>query len=114
MDFWALGILFVQMLCGEQLDVHPENGDEKNSASNFAENLQLTRHISSEARSCLSGLLEIDPQKRLGSKNSPYGPIRNHPFFNVGREIDWTEIDEGVFKCLHKRRTVRNQLTYSN
>jgi hypothetical protein len=102
------------MLCGEQLDFHPENIDETNSASNFAENLQLTRHISSEARSCLSGLLEIDPKKRLGSIKSPYGSIRTHPFFNVGRAIDWAEIDEGVFKSMQNRRIVRNQVIYSN
>jgi hypothetical protein len=98
------------MLCGEQFDFHPENADEINYPSNFAENLHLSRHISSEARSCLSGLLEIDPKKRLGPVNSPHGSIRDHPFFKVKREIDWQEIDEGVFKSMHKRRTVKNSI----
>jgi serine/threonine protein kinase len=110
--------MFVQMLCGEQIDFHPQkssgNSDDINYPSNFAENLQLSRHISSEARSLLSGLLETDPEKRLGSINSPYGSIRDHPFFNVKREINWEEIDEGVFKSLHKRRTVRKLLIYLN
>ncbi len=112
-DYWALGIMFIQMLCGEQFDFHPqmfsEKIDESNYPSNFAENLQLSRYISAEARALLSGLLEIDPKKRLGSVNSPHGSIRDHPFFHAGKEINWQEIDEGICKSAHKRRTVRER-----
>ncbi len=98
--------MFVQMLCGEQFDFHPENSDELNYPSSLTENLQLSRQISSEARSLLNGLLEIDPKKRLGSVNSPYGSLRDHPFFQVGKGIDWQAIDDGVCKSIHKRQTV--------
>jgi len=92
--------MFVQMLCGEQFDFYPET-DEINNPSNLAENAPLSRHISSEARSLLKNLLENDPEKRLGSVNSPHGPIRDHPFFHVKEGTDWEEIDEGVFKSIH-------------
>lgn len=102
------------MLCGEQLDFHPENDNETNHSSNATDYIKLCRNISSEAQSCLGGLLETDPKKRLGSPNSPHGSIREHPFFNVGRQMDWEEIDDGIFKSMHKRRAVRDQLIYYN
>jgi hypothetical protein len=97
--------MLLQMLCGDQFDVSPVN---------LGENLKLVRHISPEARTCVIGLLEIESEKRLGSPNSPYGLIRDHPFFNVGRKINWQEIDDGVFKSIHKRKSVRMNLMISN
>ncbi len=103
--------MFVQMLCGEQLDFHPQmfanNSEETTEPKNFAETLELPRYRSPEARSCVIGLLENDPEKRLGSPNSPHGLIRDHPFFKAGRRIDWQEIDECLFKSFHKNPTVK-------
>ncbi|CAF3605758.1 unnamed protein product [Rotaria sp. Silwood1] len=105
-DFWALGIMLVQMLCGEQLDFYPymfSNDNEQTSEpKDIKEYLELPRCISPEADSCVIGLLENDPEKRLGSPNSPHGLIRDHVFFKVGHQINWSEIDEGVFKSCHK------------
>jgi serine/threonine protein kinase len=109
-DFWALGIMFVQMLCGEQLDFHSQmfaDNDVTTEPLNIIENLELPRHISPEAHSCVTGLLEINPAKRLGSPNSPHGLIRDHPFFNAGRRIDWQEVEVGLFKSIYKNQTVR-------
>ena len=109
-----MGIIFAQLLCGEQIypQMIPESTDELNLPFNFDENIQLPSHISSEARSCLSGLLEIDPNKRLGSPNSPHGSICEHPFFNVGRKIDWEEIEGGLFKSNYKDRSVRKKIDF--
>ncbi|CAF0966779.1 unnamed protein product [Rotaria sordida] len=105
-DFWALGIMFVQMLCGEQLDFYPQifanNNENTTEPKDITQYLELPRYISREAHSCVIGLLENDPEKRLGSPNSPHGSIRDHPFFKVGHRINWSEIDEGVFKPCHK------------
>ncbi len=109
-DFWAIGIMLVQLLCGEQMDFY----DEATDLSSLAEDLLSDRHISAEALSLVRGLLEIDPKKRLGSANSPYGSIRDHPFFKVGKEMDWDEVDDGVLKSIHKRQTVSKELIYSN
>ncbi len=105
-DYWAIGKMLVEMLCGQPLDFV----DELNDLSNFAEELSKYRHISVEARSLVRGLLEIDPNKRLGSPNSPHGSIRDHPFFKVGKEINWDEIDDGVFKSIHGKPAVRENL----
>ncbi|CAF2673748.1 unnamed protein product [Rotaria sp. Silwood2] len=108
-DFWGLGIMFVQMLCGEQLDFYPQmfsNDNEDTSESKtIMDYLELPRCISSEAHSCVIGLLENDPEKRLGLPNSPHGLIRDHAFFKVGHRINWAEIDEDVFKSGHKNAT---------
>ncbi|CAF3880581.1 unnamed protein product [Rotaria sp. Silwood1] len=104
-DFWALGIMLVQMLCGEKMDVNcafsSSNADTTKS-TNITEYLPLPRCISLEAHSCVIGLLENDPEKRLGSPNSPHGAIRNHKFFKAGHQINWQEIDEEIFKPGHK------------
>lgn len=100
------------MLCGEQLEFNLEFDSEASYSSDTNDYIRLCRNISPEAQSCLTGLLEIDPKKRLGSPNSPHGSIREHPFFNTRQKIDWDNIDEGIFKSMHKRRTVRNQLIY--
>ena len=103
--------MFVQMLCGEQLDLAPEmfsiKDEETNESKNITEMLDLPRHTSSEAYACVHDLLENDPKKRLGSSTSPHGPIRDHPFFQAGRRIDWQEIDDGIFKSFTKNTPVQ-------
>ncbi|CAF4911034.1 unnamed protein product, partial [Rotaria socialis] len=37
--------------------------------------------MSIEAKRIISGLLERDPQRRLGNKNSPLGLLNEEPFF---------------------------------
>ncbi|CAF1013957.1 unnamed protein product [Rotaria sordida] len=104
-DFWALGIMFVQMLCGEKIDfddIFANNNENTTEPIKITQYLELPRYISLEAHSCVIGLLENDPEKRLGSPNSPHGSIRDHPFFKAGHRINWSEIDEGVFKPCHK------------
>jgi len=103
--------MFVQMIYGEQLDFPPElftnNNEETNEPKNLADMLELPRSTSSEASSCVFGLLQNDPKKRLGSPDSPHGPIRDHPFFKAGRQIDWQDIDEGKFKSFVKKPVVK-------
>ncbi|CAF1620778.1 unnamed protein product [Adineta ricciae] len=108
-DFWALGIMFVQMLFGEQIDFASQmysNDDQSTEQKNLAELLELPRHTSPEALSCIRGLLENDPKKRLGSPDSPHGPIRDHPFFKTGYRINWQDIEDGVFKPLTKNQYI--------
>jgi hypothetical protein len=104
--------MFVQMIYGEQIDFPPElftnNNEETNEPKNLAEILELPRSTSSEAFSCVDGLLQNDPKKRLGSPDSPHGPIRDHPFFKAGRRIDWQDIDEGKFKSFVKKPVVKS------
>ena len=46
--------------------------------------------LSEHAATCIKMLLEREPNKRLGMKNSPYGDIRHHPFF---AKIDWQKLE---------------------
>ena len=101
-DFWAIGIMVAQLLCGEQMDFYDETADP----SNLAEELFSNRFFSAEARSLVQGLLEVDPKKRLGSTTSPHGPIREHAFFKVGEGIDWDAVDDGILKSIHKKPKV--------
>ncbi|CAF1345772.1 unnamed protein product [Rotaria magnacalcarata] len=109
-DFWALGVMFIQMLWGEQMDfshqMFPNGNEETHAPRNLAQTLELPRYISPAAHSYVMGLLENDPEKRLGSPNSPHGSIREHPFFKSGHPINWQEIDEGIFKAVHKAPTI--------
>ena len=110
-DFWALGIMFLQMLAGEQLDFPPQllpnYSEGSTEEGSIAAKFPLPRDMSPEANQFIIGLLETNPEKRLGSPNSPQGPIRDHPFFKVGRRIDWQEIEDGLFKPVHKNHMVR-------
>ncbi|CAF4696269.1 unnamed protein product [Rotaria socialis] len=115
-DFWALGVMFIQMLHSEQIDVHSQllenNDEETNEPESVARILRLPSHTSAEARACVSGLLETNPEKRLGSPNSPHGSIREHPFFKIGHQINWQEIESDSFKPVHHASTVSKKKFY--
>jgi len=78
--------------------IYPENPHDAHEMKNPLDQLELPSYRGAESRSCVMGLLENDPDKRLGSPNSPHGNIRDHPFFKKGRKINWSEIDEELFK----------------
>ena len=100
------------MLAGEQLDFPPQllpnYSEGSTEEGSIAAKFPLPRDMSAEANQFIIGLLEMNPEKRLGSPNSPQGLIRDHPFFKVGRRIDWQEIEDGLFKPVHKNHMVRD------
>ena len=52
--------------------------------------VQMQRHFTSEARSLLTGLLNRDQAKRLGSTTAnDASDIMSHPFF---RDINWADL----------------------
>jgi len=51
--------------------------------------IEMRPYFSVEAKSLLSGLLERDPQKRLGSGNEDAQEIKRHPWFS---KIDWAKL----------------------
>jgi len=48
-------------------------------------------YFSPEAKNLMQGLLERDPNKRLGSSTQDASDIMSHPFF---RDINWQELRE--------------------
>jgi serine/threonine protein kinase len=57
--------------------------------------VKMPEHFSVEARNLLSGILERDPAKRLGSSEEDAIAIKRHPWFT---KIDWD--------LLYKKRIV--------
>ena len=105
-DYWAIGKMFMEMLCGEPLFSLP---DETDDPFDPVDDLPSYRHISAEARSLAHGLLETDPKKRLGSEESLHGKIEEHPFFQMGKGTNWTEVHDGVAKPIHGKQPVRSK-----
>ncbi|KAK2947102.1 putative serine/threonine protein kinase [Blattamonas nauphoetae] len=98
-DWWAVGIIFFEMLSGitpfnaptrdEVFDRILEN-DIDTAMTQF-----LPEEVSEEARSLIRGLLNKNPEDRLGTKNG-VSEIKNHPFFV---DVDWDTVSarEPVF-----------------
>lgn len=88
-DLWAFGILLYEILCGrtpfysrnrEEVYLKIENGP-----------LRFPRSLSPEVRSLICGLLDRNPNTRLGLGPEGINEIKRHPFF---QDIDW----EGLFE----------------
>lgn len=87
-DLWAFGILLYEILCGrtpfysrnrEEIYMRIENGP-----------LRFPRNLSSEVASLIRGLLDRNPNTRLGLGPDGINEIKRHPFF---QDMDW----EGLF-----------------
>nr|AHZ63913.1 phototropin [Penium margaritaceum] len=87
-DWWAFGIFMYEMMFGKT----PFRG--RNRQKTFTNVLMKELvfpdavPVSEEAKSLIRGLLERDPEQRLGGKKGA-AEIRAHPFF---RSIDWALI----------------------
>ncbi|RLN89309.1 hypothetical protein BBJ28_00017913 [Nothophytophthora sp. Chile5] len=88
-DWWSLGILIFEMYVGRT----PFKDDNKaimyrNIKEGF---LYIPPELPEDVQSLLAGLIERDPQKRLGAKEAVPFSIMNHPFF---AGIDWEALQQ--------------------
>lgn len=87
-DWWAFGIFLHEMLFGKT----PFRGRNRQRTFTNVLMKELTFSdavpVSEEAKAVIRGLLERDPEKRLGGKRGA-AEIRAHPFF---ADIDWALI----------------------
>lgn len=88
-DWWSLGALIYEMLCGKPPHY---SKDRKKMLRDIVETpIPMKTYFSAESRSLLEKLLERNPTKRLGSGPTDANEIRSHTFF---REINWKDLRE--------------------
>jgi len=90
-DWWGLGVLLFELLTG-----NPPWYEREQSQKILFFKIQRTAlpcpvFFTPDCRSLLFGLLEKDPNRRLGSQNKAYD-VLNHPFFNG---LEWEDVENG-------------------
>lgn len=83
-DWWSLGIFIFEMLVGRP----PFQSENINELYEYILRapIMYPHTLSTNAISLLKGLLERDPNRRLGSGPSDATDIKSHPFFST---LDW-------------------------
>ena len=86
-DWYLLGVLFYEMLVGTT-PFYTNNKEEIFQNIEFGE-LKIPEFISKEASSLIRGLLQKDPNKRLGGSIKDAQEIKEHPYF---KDVDWDKV----------------------
>jgi len=92
-DWWSLGIIFFEMICGRS----PFGNDDQNPQKIFNRILYskvdmrpAPRRTSNHTKDLIMALLEKEPEERIGSEElGGVDTIKNHPFFD---QTDWNRI----------------------
>ncbi|KZW01511.1 Pkinase-domain-containing protein [Exidia glandulosa HHB12029] len=86
-DWWTLGVLLYEMLCGLPPFYDGDSTDEMYKKI-LNDPLVFSDDVQPDARSVLKGLLTRDPTQRLGANGA--GEIKAHPFF--ANHIDFKKL----------------------
>jgi serine/threonine protein kinase len=81
------GALIYEMLSGRP--PHYQKNRKQMMIDIVEKRIEMKQYFSVEAKSLLSGLLERDPSKRLGSSTEDALEIKRHPWF---AKLDWDKL----------------------
>lgn len=109
-DYWALGVLVFEMLVGDppfkSLTGDPWDTFRRTLSGRF----YVPNFISDQAANLIYALLQVNPEKRLGSGKDGANDIKRHKWFS---RIDWKALEQKKIPAPIKPR-VRNPLDTSN
>ncbi|KAL7913888.1 hypothetical protein GGI35DRAFT_438881 [Trichoderma velutinum] len=86
--WWTLGIFLYEMLTGVP-PFYAESIEKIHERITSSEAIAYSNSLPSSAKDILVGLLERNPEKRLGAKRGA-SEIKEHPFFDC---IDWNKLE---------------------
>ena len=86
-DFWSLGVLFFEMVCGFS-PFYGEDDEQLRKNITFRE-IRFPKYVlNDDAKDFIKGLVKRDPLSRLGS-NTGAEEIKSHPFL---ADYDWASL----------------------
>ncbi|KAF8052805.1 hypothetical protein N665_1503s0001 [Sinapis alba] len=95
-DWWSVGILLYEMLTGKP----PFMGSKgKIQQKIVKDKIKLPQFLSTEAHALLKGLLQKEPERRLGSGPRGAGEIKEHKWF---KGINWKKVEAREVKASFK------------
>jgi serum/glucocorticoid-regulated kinase 2 len=83
-DWWSLGALFYEMLCG--FSPFKTNQRDKLDIKLYTKPVTMHAFFSEDIKSLISQLLKVNPKDRLGYGKKGSQNVKNHPYF---KNIDW-------------------------